>query len=109
MTPSRPTFSIASAIRSPISGSLLAEMAPTWAIWALLSTGLLIASSVATALSTAFSMPLRTICGLAPRLMFRRPSVKIARASTVAVVVPSPAVSLVLLATSLTSLAPMCS
>ena len=32
MTPSLPTFSIASAIRSPISLSLFAEMAPTWAI-----------------------------------------------------------------------------
>ncbi len=35
------------------------------------------------------------------------PSLKIARASTVAVVVPSPATSEVLVATSLTSLAPM--
>ena len=32
MTPSLPTFSIASAIRSPISLSLFAEMVPTWAI-----------------------------------------------------------------------------
>src|SRR6188474_1490435 len=39
--------------------------------------------------------------------MFRRPSLKIARANTVAVVVPSPAMSEVFEATSFTSLAPM--
>ena len=39
--------------------------------------------------------------------MLRRPSLKMARASTVAVVVPSPAMSEVLLATSFTSFAPM--
>jgi hypothetical protein len=33
MTPSLPTFSIASAIISPISLSPLAEMVPTWAIF----------------------------------------------------------------------------
>jgi hypothetical protein len=32
MTPSLPTLSMASATISPISGSLLAEMAATWAI-----------------------------------------------------------------------------
>ena len=40
ITPSLPTFSIASASRSPISGSLLALIAPTWAISSLLETGL---------------------------------------------------------------------
>jgi hypothetical protein len=53
--------------------------------------------SSATTASTAFSMP-RLICiGLAPAVTFLRPSVKIASASTVAVVVPSPATSEVLL------------
>ena len=45
--------------------------------------------------------------GLAPAATFFRPSERIACASTVAVVVPSPATSLVLEATSLTSCAPM--
>ena len=59
------------------------------------------------AASTAFSMPRRMAVGLLPAAMLRRPSRKIARASTVAVVVPSPAMSEVFEATSLTSLAPM--
>jgi len=52
-------------------------------------------------------MPRRTAVGLLPAATFRVPSRKIARASTVAVVVPSPARSDVLEATSFTSLAPM--
>ena len=44
--------------------------------------------------------------GSAPAAIIFRPSLKIASASTVAVVVPSPATSLVLLAASLTSWAP---
>ena len=42
ITPSLPTFSMASASRSPISWSLLALIAPTWAISSLLETGLAI-------------------------------------------------------------------
>lgn len=45
--------------------------------------------------------------GFAPLLIFSNPSLAIALAKTVAVVVPSPASSLVLLATSWTSFAPM--
>src|SRR5205807_8907369 len=45
--------------------------------------------------------------GLAPAATLRRPSAMMAWASTVAVVVPSPAMSLVLVATSLTSWAPI--
>lgn len=45
--------------------------------------------------------------GLAPLLILSKPSFAIVRARTVAVVVPSPASSLVLLATSWTNLAPM--
>ena len=52
-------------------------------------------------------MPRRTAIGLLPAAMLRGPSLKIARASTVAVVVPSPAMSEVFEATSFTSLAPM--
>ena len=40
MTPSLPTFSIASAIRSPMVLSLLAEMVPTCEISVLFLTGL---------------------------------------------------------------------
>ena len=107
ITPSLPTFSIASASRLPISMSLLALIAPTWAISSFFETGLAMLLRCSTAASTAFSMPRRTAIGLLPAATLRMPSLKIARASTVAVVVPSPATSLVLLATSLTSLAPM--
>lgn len=57
--------------------------------------------------STAIMTPRRISTGLAPLLMVSKPSLAMARANTVAVVVPSPASSLVLLATSCTSLAPM--
>ena len=59
-----------------------------------------------TAASTAFSMPRLIDSGLAPAVTLRRPSCTRAQASTVAVVVPSPATSSVFLATSLTSSAP---
>ena len=52
-------------------------------------------------------MPRFSSIGLAPAVTFLRPSRKIAWASTVAVVVPSPARSLVLVATSFTICAPM--
>src|SRR6266550_2606991 len=80
MTPSLPTFSIASAIMSPIVRSPLAETVPTCAI---------------------SSRPFVSFEA------FLAPSVKIARASTVAVVVPSPATSEVFDATSFTICAPM--
>src|SRR5215203_4008620 len=60
-----------------------------------------------TAAATAFSMPRLRPVGLAPAATLRRPSWTRAWASTVAVVVPSPAMSLVLVATSFTSCAPM--
>ena len=52
-------------------------------------------------------MPRFSPVGLAPAATLRRPSEMSACASTVAVVVPSPATSLVLVATSFTSWAPM--
>ena len=108
MTPSRPTFSTASARRLPIVGSLLAEIVPTCAISSFFETGResLVVSSV-TAASTAFSIPRRTAVGLAPTLTIRSPSRKMARARMVAVVVPSPATSEVFDATTFTSLAPI--
>src|SRR3954463_13663696 len=106
MTPSLPTFSIASAMILPMVSSLLAEMVPTCAM-AVPLTGLACFFSSATTASTAFSMPRFSSIGLAPATTFLAPSRKIACASTVAVVVPSPAVSDVLLATSRTIWAPM--
>src|SRR5262245_34185365 len=60
-----------------------------------------------TAAATAFSMPFLRLIGLAPAATLRMPRWTRAWARTVAVVVPSPATSLVLVATSLTSWAPM--
>ena len=106
MTPSLPTLSMASAIISPIWGSA-AEIDAVAAICSLVSTSLASASSSAETASTAFSMPRLSAIGLAPAATLRRPSRTSAWASTVAVVVPSPATSSVFLATSLTSSAPI--
>ena len=106
ITPSLPTISIASAMSLPIVSSP-AEMEATWEIASLLSTGLEIAFIFSTAVSTAAAMPFFKIMGLAPAARFLRPSLMIAWARTVAVVVPSPATSLVLVETSLTSCAPI--
>ncbi len=106
MTPSLPTFSIALAMISPMVSSLLAEIVPTWAI-ALPVTGLDSFFTSATTSSTAFSIPFFRSIGLAPAVTLLTPSRMIAWASTVAVVVPSPATSDVLLATSRTTCAPM--
>ena len=57
--------------------------------------------------SAPFSSPRRRIIGFAPAARFLSPSFTMACARTVAVVVPSPATSLVLVATSLSSCAPM--
>src|SRR5690349_23219239 len=105
MTPSLPTLSIASAMISPTVGSP-AEIEAVEAICSLVSTSLeMLASSSATA-ATAASMPRLRAIGLAPAATLRSPSRTSAWARTVAVVVPSPATSLVLVATSLTSCAP---
>ena len=57
--------------------------------------------------STPFSMPRLIAIGLAPALTFWRPSATMAWPRTMAVVVPSPATSSVLVATSFRSCAPM--
>ena len=59
------------------------------------------------AVSTAFFIPLRMTMGFAPEVTFFIPSLISAWASTVAVVVPSPAISFVFVATSFTSWAPI--
>src|SRR5438876_5223423 len=106
MTPSFPTLSIASAMRSPICGSW-DEIAATWATssWPLTGTESLLISS--TPASTAFSIPIFSCIGLAPAVTLRKPSLIIVCASSVAVVVPSPATSLVFVATSRNSCAPV--
>ena len=105
ITPSLDAFSIASAIMLPTSLSP-AEIAATSAICALPSSSRLIPWISSTANLVALFMPFLKIIGFAPAATFFRPSRIIACASTVAVVVPSPATSLVLVATSLTSCAP---
>ena len=105
MTPSLPTLSNASAMSSPTAGSC-AEMLATLAMSSLPSTSRAISSSRAETASTALLMPRLRPIGLAPEATLRRPSRTMAWASTVAVVVPSPATSLVLVATSLASCAP---
>ena len=104
--PSLPTRSMASARTSPMALSP-AEMEATCAISFLESISFACAAMASTAALTARSMPRLSEVGLAPAATLRRPSLMSACASTVAVVVPSPATSLVLVATSLTSCAPM--
>src|ERR671931_1577232 len=104
-TPSLPTFSMASAMTSPISSSP-AEMVATRAIWSLPEISLACLAMLSTTWSTAVSMPRLSPSGLAPAVTFFRPVRTMAWARTVAVVVPSPATSLVAVATSRTSCAP---
>src|ERR1700742_1984583 len=92
MTPSLPTLSMASAIISPVAGSP-AEMDAVEEICSLVSTSLASCDSCSLTASTAASMPRLSDIGLAPAASFRRPSRTSAWASTVAVVVRSPATS----------------
>src|SRR5215472_4502788 len=105
MTPSLPTLSKASAMTSPILASC-AEIVATLAISVRSSTSRAALPSASATAVAAASMPRLSASGLAPAATLRRPSATIAWASTVAVVVPSPATSLVLVATSLASCAP---
>ena len=73
MTPSLPTFSIASAMIRPMVSSWFAEIVPTWAIIGPV-TGLDCAFSDATMASTALSMPRLIAIGLAPAVTFFAPS-----------------------------------
>src|SRR5437762_5816972 len=107
ITPSLPTLSIASEMILPMSKSAFAEMAPTWAISFVVVQGLEIFFSSSTTASTALSMPRFRSIGFMPEATNFMPSRTIAWARTVAVVVPSPATSEVLEATSFTICAPM--
>ena len=102
ITPSPVTFSIASATSCPTVSSP-DETVATLAICSLPLTFWLIARIASTAVSVAFLIPFLRTIGFAPAARFFIPSFTIACASTVAVVVPSPATSFVLEATSLIS------
>src|SRR5664280_1667702 len=107
ITPSLPTFCIALAIMLPMVASPFDEMVPTWATSAEEPTGLARFWMSLTTASTAMSMPRRRSIGFMPAATDLAPSFTMAAASTVAVVVPSPARSLVFWATSRTICAPM--
>src|SRR5215470_3664744 len=107
ITPSLPTLFMASARNLPISASPLAEMVPTWAISSFEVTFLEFFSRSATTASTARSIPRFRSIGFMPAATDLAPSRTIAAASTVAVVVPSPAASADFEATSRTICAPM--
>mmetsp|Transcript_52094 Transcript_52094/g.121148 ORF Transcript_52094/g.121148 Transcript_52094/m.121148 type:complete len:310 (-) Transcript_52094:38-967(-) len=106
IVPSLPTFSKASVIMLPICSSPLAAMVATLLM---LSGELIIVACAPKSSRTIFvawSMPRLISIGFIPAATALHPSRKMARAKTVAVVVPSPATSLVLLATVFTSWAP---
>src|SRR6266851_3744152 len=107
MTPSLPTFFMASERSLPISASPLAEMVPTWAISSFEVTFLEFLTRSATTAPTARSIPRLRSIGFMPAATALAPSRTMAAASTVAVVVPSPAASAALEATSRTICAPM--
>src|ERR1700733_1597168 len=107
MTPSLPTFFIASAIILPIVLSPFEAIVPICAISSEDCTFLARRSMSFTTAITAMSMPRFKSIGFMPAATSLRPSFMIEAASTVAVVVPSPARSLVLEATSRTNCAPM--
>src|SRR5687768_12580468 len=107
ITPSLPTLSIASAMILPTSVSRLAEIDPIWATSFEEAQGLESFFSSSTTVTTALSIPRLRSIGFMPEATYFMPSRTIAWASTVAVVVPSPATSEVLEATSFTICAPM--
>ena len=96
---------MASAMTSPTERSR-AEMVATRAISSLPEISRAWALMASTTTSAAASTPRLRLIGLAPAATFLSPSRTMAWASRVAVVVPSPATSLVAVATSRTSCAP---
>src|ERR1700733_4181456 len=107
MTPSLPTFCIACAIILPIAASPLDEIVPICATSADEATGLARFWMSLTTAATAISIPRLRSIGFMPAATALAPSRTIACASTVAGVVPSPALSLVLEAPSRSICAPM--
>ncbi len=107
MTPSLPTLLMASAMMSPIAESSFAEIVPTCAMDFWSSQGLELFSSSLTTAMTALSIPRFKSIGFMPAATDFRPSVTIDWAKTVAVVVPSPAMSEVFEATSFSICTPI--
>ena len=107
MTPSSPTVCRVLATMLPIDSSSLAEIAATRERCSRESTGCATDDRCSTIAPTAMSMPRLTSTGLPPEVIAFMPSRTMACAMTVAVVVPSPTVSLVLTAASLRTCAPM--
>src|SRR6202044_809543 len=81
ITPSLPTFFMASARNLPISASPLAEMVPTWAISSFEVTFLEFLTRSATTASTARSIPRFRSIGFMPAATALAPSFTIAAAS----------------------------
>src|SRR4051812_45416069 len=106
-TPSGPTRSNASAIAAPMTSSSFAAIVAMCSSCSRPATGRATRRSSSTRHAVASSMPRRSSIGLTPSSSAIMPSRTMAWASSVAVVVPSPVWSLVLLATSRTSCAPM--
>ena len=78
ITPSWPTFSIASAISSPISELLPAEIPATCAISSFVETDFDKSLILFIEISTALSIPRFIDIGLAPAVRFFKPSLTIA-------------------------------
>src|SRR2546428_4070938 len=76
MTPSLPTFSMASAIRLPIVLSLFDAIVATWAISFLSLVALDMCFSSSTTASTACSIPRFRPIGFAPAVTFLSPARK---------------------------------
>ena len=107
ITPSSPTVCRVCATMLPIASSSLAEIAATRDRCSRLSTGCATDDRCSTIAATATSIPRLTSTGLPPEAIASMPSRTMACAITVAVVVPSPTMSLVLIAASLRTCAPM--
>mmetsp|Transcript_14962 Transcript_14962/g.28957 ORF Transcript_14962/g.28957 Transcript_14962/m.28957 type:complete len:237 (-) Transcript_14962:144-854(-) len=106
ITPALPTFAMASEMSLPTSSFPPAETVATLArSWSLTSVEMPLSSW--TSLVTVLSMPLVTCTGFAPAITIFIPSAIMAAERMVAVVVPSPATSLVLEAAWRTSFAPI--
>mmetsp|Transcript_19899 Transcript_19899/g.52794 ORF Transcript_19899/g.52794 Transcript_19899/m.52794 type:complete len:372 (+) Transcript_19899:656-1771(+) len=106
MVPSLPTFSKASATMRPMTASPLAEIVATCWISSGFEMSVLRFSRSSITSFTEASIPRFRSIGFMPATTALVPSWKMARASTVEVVVPSPAMSLVFVATCLMSWAP---
>ncbi len=91
---------------SPTS-TLPLDILATWAISLFESISLLIANNLSEINLLAFSIPERIKTGLTPLSTASKPFFIIELANTIAVVVPSPALSLVFEATSINNLAPI--